>query len=151
VAEAEVHEDADGLGRVAVAPVRAFEDIAEVATAAGGAADLDPAAADRAALEPEDDGQVVDGSGGGLPGGPDRGQELGRVLEGVGSPVEVAHDVDIARVGVDGRVSLLLTPSASSTLKFQRARWMMAAMLTFILTGLRRQSPSTPALRITRS
>jgi hypothetical protein len=35
-------------------------------------------------------------------------------------------------------LSLLLTPSASSTLKFQRARWMMAAMLTLILTGLLR-------------
>src|SRR5262249_50009751 len=33
-------------------------------------------------------------------------------------------------------VSLPLTPSASSTLKFQRARWMMAPML--ILTGLLR-------------
>ena len=35
-------------------------------------------------------------------------------------------------------LSLLLTPSASSTLKFQQARWMMAAMLTLILTGLLR-------------
>ena len=35
-------------------------------------------------------------------------------------------------------MSLLLTPSAASTLNFRPARWMMAAMLTLILTGLLR-------------
>src|SRR4029077_12946112 len=44
------------------------------------------------------------------------------------------------------RLSLLLTPSASSTLKFQRARWMMAAMLTLILSGLLRGARTQHAL-----
>jgi hypothetical protein len=41
------------------------------------------------------------------------------------------------RLEHDG-LSLLLTPSAASTLNFRPARWVTAAMLTLILTGLLR-------------
>jgi hypothetical protein len=40
--------------------------------------------------------------------------------------------------GIFGDLCLLLTPSASSGLNFRLARWMMAALITLILTGLLR-------------